>query len=205
MTDIAIETTATPPQELAVAAAKNTKRRRTRAARPGMAELMRWVIARGGDGEAVGALSIGGILGRAEISHFWVAEAAQRQGIGSRLLQAAEEAARDAGLVHMLVRAYEFEAPAFFLQRGYEQLAALPGGPQAAGLLWLAKPLMPAAEAGQEPAADAAQEPAADAAQEPTADAVQEPELALGSAPPKAVPAKAPPAGKAGRKRGRRR
>lgn len=206
MTEFVVEATATPPEELALAASKDTKRRRGRGARPGMGRFSRWVIARGEDGEPVGALSVGGMLGTAEVGHFWVAGAAQRKGVGSRLLQAAEDAARGEGFVHILVRAYDFEAPGFFLRQGYQQLAALPGGPQAAGLVWLAKPLAPAAEAVPVPTAEAVPVPTGDAAPVLAPEAAPDPELPLGPAAAKAAsPAATKPASKAGRKRGRRR
>lgn len=224
MHQIVIETITEPPQELAVAVVKDSKRRRNRAVQPGMKSLLRWVVARDENGQPIGALSVGGVLGVAEIGLLWVANTAQRTGIGSRLLQAAEVAARDEGMAHMLVRAYDFESPGFFLRQGYHQLAALPAGPQAAAIIWLTKPLITTPDAAAEapPPAGTATSDSADPAQAETdepgeADDEESAEPMLASPPGPApaatataatpAPAVAPAAkltGKAARRRRRR-
>lgn len=216
MIEFGIEATPKPPEDLVLTVRQDGKRRRRQAVQPGMGRLASWVVARGTNGEAIGAVSISGMLGVAELGQFWVAEAARNQGVGRRLLQAAEDAAREHGLAQLLVRAYEFEAPGFFLRHGYRQLAVLPAGPAAAGLVWLAKPLASRSEAPSEPPSEAAPGPARDgppaAAVEAAAGTPQaapslapEPSLALEHAAPQSPTPPAKPIGKGRQRRGRRR
>jgi GNAT superfamily N-acetyltransferase len=55
----------------------------------------------------------------------YVVESDRRQGLGSRLLAAVENAARDQGCVGSWLSTYSFQAPGFCEKNGYEQFAAL--------------------------------------------------------------------------------
>ncbi len=55
-----------------------------------------------------------------EIRELWVDPAWRRQGYGRRLLEGAEQEARDRGCQVILLESYSFQAPAFYQKLGYE-------------------------------------------------------------------------------------
>lgn len=54
-----------------------------------------------------------------EITHLWVQQNERKNGIGKKLLLAAEAEARSKGCVSMIVKSYSFQAPEFYLKHGY--------------------------------------------------------------------------------------
>jgi GNAT superfamily N-acetyltransferase len=68
--------------------------------------------------------------GCAEIRQFWVEEARRRQGLGTRLLAAAEDEARRRGCEQMVLMTFSFQAPAFYAEHGFEVVAVLDDHPQ---------------------------------------------------------------------------
>ena len=78
---------------------------------------------------------IGGILGGTYwgwmyVDILWVREDHRRQGIGSRLLRAAEQAAKRRGCHHVHLDTMSWQAPQFYKKHGYEVIAILPDIPQ---------------------------------------------------------------------------
>ena len=49
-----------------------------------------------------------------------------RSGLGSRLLAEAEARARANGAAHSRLETFEWQAPGFYLKRGYRELARVP-------------------------------------------------------------------------------
>lgn len=62
-----------------------------------------------------------------------VDEGSRRQGLGSRLLAAVENAAREQGCEGCWLSSYGFQAPGFFETNGYERFGALGNSPPASG------------------------------------------------------------------------
>ena len=68
--------------------------------------------------------------GCSEIRQFWVDEAWRRQGLGTRLLCAAEEEARRRGCQQILLMTFTFQAPAFYAKHGFEVIAVVDDHPR---------------------------------------------------------------------------
>ena len=74
---------------------------------------------------------LGGLLGETELAwfkvHILAVEADSRKnGIGSRLLRAAEGEAMNRGCRHVYLDAMEYHTPAFYEGHGYERVGTLP-------------------------------------------------------------------------------
>ena len=67
--------------------------------------------------------------GCAEIRQFWVEEARRKQGLGTRLLAAAEQEARRRACRQMLLMTFSFQAPAFYAKHGFEVVAVVDDHP----------------------------------------------------------------------------
>jgi GNAT superfamily N-acetyltransferase len=76
-----------------------------------------------------------------EIRQFWVEEARRKQGIGTRLLDAAEAEARRRGCRQALLMTFTFQAPAFYAKHGYEVIARVHDHPHGHDNLLLGKRL----------------------------------------------------------------
>ena len=65
-----------------------------------------------------------------EIRQFWVEEARRHQGLGTRLLAAAEEEAHRRGCRQILLMTFTFQAPAFYIKHGFEVIAVVDDHPR---------------------------------------------------------------------------
>jgi GNAT superfamily N-acetyltransferase len=65
-----------------------------------------------------------------EIRQFWVEEARRKQGLGTRLLGAAEQEARRRGCQQILLMTFTFQAPAFYAKHGFEVIAGVDDHPR---------------------------------------------------------------------------
>lgn len=65
-----------------------------------------------------------------EIRQFWVEEPRRKQGLGTRLLAAAEEEARRRGCRQALLMTFTFQAPSFYAKHGFEVIAAVDDHPR---------------------------------------------------------------------------
>ena len=96
----------------------------------------------------------GGLLGATfwqwlHISTLWVNESSRGQGLGTRLLALAEEEGLKRGCISAFLDSLSFQAPDFYLQRGYEiwgELKDLPVGHQR---IFLQKKLVPSEDRQQ--------------------------------------------------------
>jgi ribosomal protein S18 acetylase RimI-like enzyme len=77
------------------------------------------------------------------VSHLWVRADARRNGIGSRLLAAAEREAQRRGCARMVLSTHSFQAPAFYRRLGYRQIGEATGYPRGHSQVYLAKDLPP--------------------------------------------------------------
>jgi GNAT superfamily N-acetyltransferase len=79
--------------------------------------------------------------GNGYVDVLWVREQDRRGGLGSRLLQAAEQEARARGCTQMVLSTHSFQAPDFYRMRGYEICGETPGYPVGHSQLHLVKRL----------------------------------------------------------------
>jgi GNAT superfamily N-acetyltransferase len=83
--------------------------------------------------------------GCAEIRQFWVDEPRRAQGLGTRLLAAAEQEARRRGCQQILLMTFSFQAPAFYARHGFQLVAVVDDHPRGHQNLLLRKRLGAAA------------------------------------------------------------
>lgn len=91
---------------------------------------------------------IGGICGSAwgesvELRQVWVDPAWRRQGLGTQLLELAEQEARRRGCRQIVLTTFTFQAPAFYARHGYEVVAQVDDYPRGHGSLLMRKRLEP--------------------------------------------------------------
>jgi GNAT superfamily N-acetyltransferase len=79
--------------------------------------------------------------GCAEIRQFWVEEARRGQGLGTKLLEAAEDEARRRGCRQVILMTFSFQAPAFYAKHGFQVVAVLDDHPHGHKNLLLRKRL----------------------------------------------------------------
>ncbi len=64
-------------------------------------------------------------VGCCEIQQLWVEASWRRQGLGTRLLQAAEQEARRRRCPQIILATFDFQAPEFYTERGFHLLAVV--------------------------------------------------------------------------------
>jgi len=87
------------------------------------------VLAHDAEGALEGGLAGSTLFGWLFVQQLWVAPRRRRQGLGTRLLHAAEDAARQRGCVGSWLDTLDAQAPGFYRKLGYELLATLPDCP----------------------------------------------------------------------------
>ena len=76
-------------------------------------------VVRNQEGSMIAGIAGWTWAGACEITQFWVSEDVRGNGIGKKLLEAAEEEARRNACSTILVRTYSFQAPSFYEKHGY--------------------------------------------------------------------------------------
>jgi len=89
---------------------------------------------------------VGGILGHTRwrwmyIAKLWVDESARGQGLGTRLMEAAEDLARSRGCTDVSLDTFDYQARPFYEKLGYELFGTLEGYPPGSRQYYLRKRL----------------------------------------------------------------
>lgn len=82
--------------------------------------------------------------GCCEIRQFWVEASRRKQRLGTRLLESAEREARRRGCWRIVLTTFSFQAPDFYVKRGFEVVATVDDYPRGHQSLLLKKTLRPA-------------------------------------------------------------
>jgi GNAT superfamily N-acetyltransferase len=90
--------------------------------------------------------TIGGLWGKVTYDWFFVEllfvpELLRRQKLGTQLMNAVEQLARERKCVGVWLDTFEFQAPAFYQSLGYEVFGQLPDHPRGSGRFFLRKML----------------------------------------------------------------
>ncbi|CAO3374076.1 GNAT family N-acetyltransferase [Azospirillum argentinense] len=80
------------------------------------------------------------------VDYLWVHDSRRGDGLGARLLAAAEAEAETRGCRWSRLYTYDFQAPGFYRKQGYEVWAEMEGYPPGHTQIWLRKVLRPVAE-----------------------------------------------------------
>jgi len=75
------------------------------------------------------------------IAYLWVSNAFRRKGIGSELLDAIERHARQKRCRLILLSTHSFQAPGFYVRRGYEEVTQIKDYPVGHASIFFAKQL----------------------------------------------------------------
>ena len=98
-------------------------------------------VVRGDDGAV-----LGGLIGVTRwkwlyVSKLWVSDVARGKGFGTRLLEAAEDLARERGCTDVSLDTFEFQARPFYEKLGYKLFGTLEGYPPGYRQFYLTKRL----------------------------------------------------------------
>jgi GNAT superfamily N-acetyltransferase len=93
-------------------------------------------------GDVVGGLLGGTSFGLLRIDRFFLPESLRKQGLGTKIINTAEEEGRRRGCTRALLTTLSFQAPGFYKRQGWKVLAELEGEPPAPSRFLMTKKLV---------------------------------------------------------------
>lgn len=136
--DLSIAVTAEPSAEERHAVGRGLGAH-NRAAYGKLSREERWILARDAAGAVQGGARCELAWDWVYVDWLWVAEAWRRQGLGGRLLAAAEALAREQGCRGVHLNTWSFQAPDFYRKQGYAEVGRVEDMPPGAVRYWFAK------------------------------------------------------------------
>ena len=85
------------------------------------------VYCKDSNGRLIGGLTAKTYWHYLDIAYLWVDETQRLQGLANRIMDQAEDIARQRGCQYAMLDTYEFQALGFYRQRGYQQFGCLQG------------------------------------------------------------------------------
>jgi GNAT superfamily N-acetyltransferase len=110
-----------------------------RAAHGRLRGSQRWILARDAAGGVRGGTKCEIAWAWVYVDWLWVEEALRRQGLGGRLLAAAEALAQEHGCLGVHLNTWSFQAPEFYRKQGYVEVGRVDDMPPGATRHWFAK------------------------------------------------------------------
>ena len=99
----------------------------------------RWILARDAAGAVQGGAKCEVAWGWVYVDWLWVADGLRRQGLGGRLLAAAEALAREEECLGIHLNTWSFQAPEFYRKQGFAEVGRVEDMPPGATRHWFAK------------------------------------------------------------------
>ena len=99
----------------------------------------RWILAREADRSIRGGAKCDVAWGWVYVDWLWVEEAWRGQGLGVRLLAAAEALAREHDCIGVHLHTWSFQAPGFYRKQGFSEAGRVEDMPPGAVRHWFAK------------------------------------------------------------------
>jgi GNAT superfamily N-acetyltransferase len=99
------------------------------------------IFVRDDDGDIIAGLYGWTWGGCCEVKTLWIDESHRGQGLGTRLMSAAELEARARGATQMVLSTHTFQAPAFYQRLGFVEAGRVEGYPLGHSSIYLRKPL----------------------------------------------------------------
>jgi GNAT superfamily N-acetyltransferase len=99
----------------------------------------RWILARDAAGTVQGGAKCEVAWGWVYVDWLWVADGLRRQGLGGRLLAAAEALAREEKCLGVHLNTWSFQAPDFYRKHGFAEVGRVEDMPPGATRYWFAK------------------------------------------------------------------
>ncbi|MCG8574052.1 MAG: GNAT family N-acetyltransferase [Flavobacteriales bacterium] len=88
------------------------------------------VFAKDDDGNVLGGIRACAFWNYCIIELLWLSEKTRNKGVGSKLIKAAEEFAREKGFAYMRTETVSFQALPFYEKQGYKVFGELPNLPK---------------------------------------------------------------------------
>jgi GNAT superfamily N-acetyltransferase len=101
-----------------------------------------WLVRRNEDGKVVAGFVGLAYFGWLDVQALWVSESERGTGLGSRLLNAAEQQAVSMGARFALVDTFSWQAAPFYAKQGYVEFGRLDHFPQGSSRTYMKKTLV---------------------------------------------------------------